>query len=217
MNKEQDEYISPLLGRPYTKEEKERDYQNFLALVKEHGWHIDSVPDRLITSEMVLIAINLDSSVLEILPERFKTKEVCLIAARKKGFALKYVPKEILDEEILFEGLKCGTCKLDAVPKEHVTPKLIVYYYFSPSCISRFLDLLPEEFLGMAPSLETSLKYKRPFEELIEDCEKVLLKEKSIEELLTHSHPWFRAQGLKIGVLNGNSHLQRMVGRGQER
>ena len=212
MNKEQDEYISPLLGRAETKEEKEEYYQKCLALVKEHGWNIDSVPDRLITSEMVLIAISSDSSVLKILPERFKTKEVCLIAARGKGFALEYVPKEILDEDILLKGLRHEAYKFDAIPKEHLTPKLIVCYYFSGFSPIRFSDVLPKEFLGMMHCLETSLKYKRPFEALIEECEQVLLKDKSVEELLTHSHPWFREQGLKIGALNGNSHLQRLVG-----
>lgn len=211
MSTKQDEYISPLLDRPYTREETEEHYQRYLALVKEKGWHIDSVPNRLIDFEMAKIAVSSDSSVLKILPEQFKTKEICLIAVRKSGFSFEYIPEKILDEDIYFEAMKCGTCKPEAIPKRHLTPKLCVYSFFTENqkpfslpwiVASRVQSILPEEMLGMAPYLTKLLELKKPFETIVTLCERSLLIGKTVEELLTHSHPWFRAQGIKLGASN---------------
>lgn len=218
MNKQQ-EYISPLLGRVYTKKETEEYYQKCLALVREKGWHIDSVPDRFISSEMVLIAVSSDSSVLRIIPERFKTKEVCLIAVRKSGFALEYIPEKFLDEELYLEAMKYGTCNSEAIPKRHMTPKLCVFSFFTPDrehnpklfsfswfIAARIQNIFPKEMLGMTSCLENSLKLEKPFETIVEECEKILLKGKTVEELLTHNHPWFRRQGLKLKASNEQIH-----------
>lgn len=219
----QDEYISPLLGRPYTKEEKEEYYQKCLALVKEKGWHIDSVPDRLIDLEMAKIAISSDSSVLRILPEQFKTKEICLIAVRKSGFSFKDIPEKILDEDIYFETIKYGTCKPEAIPKQYMTPKLCVFSFFIPEqehnpklfsfswfIAARIQNIFPKEMLEMAPCLTKLLELKKPFETIVPICEDMLLKGKTVEELLTHSHPWFRAQGLKLGALSEQIHHEQI-------
>jgi hypothetical protein len=127
-----------------------------------------------------------------------------LAMVKQNGHTIKDVPNHLLSVEICLAAVNCGTA-LESVPEQFQTPDLFIR---AVSRDSKALCFVPKEFrtaelclyaLTRVTSTGIGIFIPKHLQSIKkEDYEETLLRGKTIEELLTHSHPWFRAQGEKL-------------------
>jgi tetratricopeptide (TPR) repeat protein len=120
----------------------------YLLAVQNNGLVLDDVPDKFRTEKMCRAAIKQNGMALSSTPDKHRTKEMCLLAVENCGQALYYVPDNLKTKELCYTAVTHGTKKsgngLARVPKEFLTPEFCLA---SVSNTGASLEYVPKEMI----------------------------------------------------------------------
>ena len=97
--------------------EKLKDREICLAAL-QNGGELEYIPEKLKDREMYLAALKQNGGELEYIPEKLKDREICLAAVKQNGYALQYVPGKLKDREICLAAVKQNGYALQYVPEK---------------------------------------------------------------------------------------------------
>jgi len=80
-------------------------YEVYLAMVKENGDNLYSVPDKFRTPEVCLAAAKESDAAFLYMSEAQRTPEIYLAMVRKKGWNLCFVPEKLRTPKICLEAI----------------------------------------------------------------------------------------------------------------
>lgn len=168
-------------------------YEEVLEETRTKGYPFsEEFPKKYRTEELYLAAVEHTGNALGFIPEEARTSRVCLAAIRKNSYAIYYVPEEKITAEIFWIAMK------------NIASEFVPNFYKKADCewkptkyVRRPPNSLPEEFLRVP----LDFHIRGMWDMSLEDYEGFLLKDKSIEELLTHRLVWFREQGLRLSII----------------
>ena len=120
------------------------EYMKTINPKKENPYAVFSEirPD-IITPEMALLAIKLESESIRLVPERIKTPEMCMEAVEKKWFNIRFVPEEMKTKELCETAMKDCVFSQYYIPEELKTPEMFIH---SVKADGMSLSFVPERY-----------------------------------------------------------------------
>ena len=109
---------------------------NFLhtAIAKINGDYIELLPERLLSHEICLSAVENRGRALRFVPKQLKDYAICKAAVQESGLAFRFVPEcyqtfelaaiavlssEVEDVQFIYRGSRDEVAKLKKIQKEH--------------------------------------------------------------------------------------------------
>lgn len=165
-------------------------YKEFLEETRTKGYPFaEKYPEEYRTEEFYLIAVEHTGNIIGCVPEKSRTGKICLAAIKKHSYAIYYVPEEKITAEMFWIAMK--NIDSDQVP---IGYRKADYKWEPTKYVKKPPNLLPEEFLKVP--LDFHIRGMKDMS--LEDYEAFLLRNKSVEELLTHRLAWFQEQGKRL-------------------
>lgn len=118
-------YFTPQISE-YLKKNQNKVFPTelYLAIIKQYGMALESVPKELITEGMCLAAVKQKGCALQFVPKEVITEEIYWAAVKQQGVALRYVPQELITEELCWAAVRQNGYALESVPKELKTEEM---------------------------------------------------------------------------------------------
>jgi hypothetical protein len=98
--------------------EKNVSKEDCLAVVYEHGYALEVVPEKLRDKEMCLKAVSQWCYALQFVPEKLRDREMCLKAVSREGYVLEHVPENLKDKEMCLKAVSNDGLALYYVPEK---------------------------------------------------------------------------------------------------